>query len=305
MKKILITGAKGFLGSNTVKYFKASGYETYGIGHGNISNENLKKIGLDYWQTNDVSIQAILKFRQRFDVIVHCGGSGSVNFSLEHTNEDFNSTVDGTLEVLEYIKKHNPNVHLIYPSSPAVQGEHPNSPIKEEYIGKPTSPYGYHKKIAEDLCQSYSKEFDLNISVVRLFSLYGKGLRKQLLWDACEKISNSVDEVIFWGTGNETRDFIHINDVLRLFDSLQRKNDKFLIINGGTGIRHTVRTIVEMLRDTINPSINIIFNHKVNKGNPSYYCADVNKLERYGFKAKINLEHELKNYVDWVKSLDD
>ena len=305
MKKILITGAKGFLGSNTVKYFKASGYKTYGIGHGSISNDNLKRMGLDYWQKDDVSMSAILRFKQTFDVIVHCGGSGSVKFSQEHTNEDFKRTVDGTLEVLEYIKIYNSNAHLIYPSSPAVQGEHPNMPIKEEYIGEPVSPYGYHKKIAEDLCESYSKEFDLNITIVRIFSLYGNGLKKQLLWDACEKISNSSNEVIFWGTGNETRDFIHINDVLSLFDSVLRINNKFIIINGGTGIKYTVQSVVEMIRDIINSHIKISFNNQTNKGNPLYYLADTNKLERHGFKAKKNLKQEIKNYIKWVKHLDD
>ncbi len=305
MKKILVTGAKGFLGSNTVKYFKASGYETFGLGHGNISNDNLKKIGLDYWIKDDVSVKAILKFKQSFDVVVHCAGSASVNFSLKHTNEDFDRTVNGTLEVLEYIKTYNSNTHLIYPSSPAVQGEHPDSPIKEEYVGEPASPYGYHKKIAEDLCQSYSKEFDLNVSIVRLFSLYGNGNKKQLLWDACKKISKSRDEVIFLGTGNETRDFIHISDVLNLFDSIIRRNDKFLVINGGTGIKFTVRSVVEMLKDIINTNIRISFNNQVNQGNPLYYWADMNKLITYDFIAIKKLNEELKSYVEWVKSLDD
>ena len=262
MKKILITGAKGFLGSNTVEYFKALGYETYGIGHGNISIDNLKKTGPDYWIEDDVSAKAISKFKQIFDVIVHCAGSASVNFSLKYTNEDFDRTVNGTLEVLKYIKTYNLNAHLIYPSSPAVQGEHPDLPIKEEYIGEPVSPYGHHKKIAEDLCKSYSSEFDLNISIVRLFSLYGNGNKKQLLWDACKKISNSRDEVTFLGTGNETRDFIHISDVLNLFDIVIRRNDKFLIINGGTGIKSTVKSVVEMLREIINTNVKISFNNQ-------------------------------------------
>ncbi len=305
MKKILITGAKGFLGSNTVKYFKDSGYETYGIGHGSISNDKLKKIGLDYWINDGVSIKTILKFKQSFDVIVHCAGGASVNFSLKHTNDDFEKTVSGTREVLEYIKTYNSNAHLIYPSSPAVQGEHPDMPIKEEYIGEPTSPYGYHKKIAEDLCESYSKEFDLNISIVRLFSLYGNGNKKQLLWDACKKISNARDEVIFMGTGNETRDFIHITDALNLFDNIIKKRDKFLIINGGTGIKFTVKDVVEMLREIINTNIKISFTNQVNEGNPLYYWADMHKLISYGFKAKKNLKQELKNYVAWVKCSDD
>tara|TARA_A100001011_G_scaffold396387_1_gene494101 strand:- start:3743 stop:4660 length:918 start_codon:yes stop_codon:yes gene_type:complete len=305
LKKILITGAKGFLGSYTVKHFKALGYETYGIGHNVKSKPNTKQAELDYWIEDNVSIKAILEFQKSFDVIIHCAGSGSVSYSLEHPDGDFEKTVDGTLEVLEYIKIYNPKAQLIYPSSPAVQGEHPDKPINEEYIGKPASPYGYHKKIVEELCQSYSKEFGLNISIIRLFSIYGNGLKKQLLWDACKKVCNAKDEVIFWGTGKETRDFIHISDVLSLFEFLVRKNSKYLLINGGSGTKYTVRKVVEMIRDLLCCNVSINFDNQVNRGNPMYYWADTKKLDSYGYTIKKNLNQELKNYIEWVKSLDD
>lgn len=307
MKKILITGAKGFLGSNVSKYFKALGYETYGIGHGGLSTDESKEIGLDYWKKDNVSISAILEFNQIFDVIVHCGGSGSVGFSVEHPYDDFKKTVDGTLEVLEYMRVHNPNAHLIYPSSPAVQGEHPDEPIKEEYIGKPASPYGYHKKIAEDLCQSYSEKFALRVSIVRLFSVYGNGLKKQLLWDACNKILNSENEVLFWGTGEETRDFIHVDDVVLLFDKILEVNNSFMIINGGTGIKYTINQIVELIRNYLKKDIKIEFNNQVNIGNPQYYWANIEKLEKIEFCDFLEFEDGLKEYILWFRKevLDD
>jgi UDP-glucose 4-epimerase len=304
-KKILITGAKGFLGSNVAKYFKNLRYETYGIGHGGLSVKESKEIGLDYWKKDDISIKAILEFNQTFDVIVHCGGSGSVGFSVEYPYDDFKKTVDGTLEILEYIRLYNQKAHLIYPSSPAVQGECKDKPITEEYIGKPASPYGYHKKIAEDLCQSYSEKYDLRVSIVRLFSVYGNGLRKQLLWDACIKLLSAKTEAIFWGTGEETRDFIHINDVVVLFEKLLEKHSGFLIVNGGTGVKHTIENVVEMIRDLINPNIDIKFNNQTNIGNPIYYWADVERLKKYDFDAKVPFEDGLSEFVSWVKDLDD
>lgn len=304
-KKVLITGSKGFLGSNIAKHFKNLGYKTYGIGHGGLSVDESKEIGLDYWKKDDVSIKSILEFEQTFDAIVHCGGSGSVGFSIEHPYEDFKKTVDGTLEILEYMRVYNLNAHLIYPSSPAVQGEHPDTPIQEDYIGKPSSPYGYHKKIAEDLCQSYSEKYNLKVSVIRLFSVYGNGLKKQLLWDACHKIKNSDSQVIFWGTGAETRDFVHIDDVFLLVDVLLKQDEKFILINGGSGIKFSIKYVVEMIRDLMNPLVGIIFNNQANIGNPIYYWADTQKLQKYGFKANRNLEQEIKSYVEWVKVLDD
>ena len=88
MKKILITGAKGFLGSNVSQFFKERGYQTYGIGHGSLSIKESQSIGLDYWQSGDISIKAILEFKQLFDIIIHCGGSGSVGFSIENPYQD-------------------------------------------------------------------------------------------------------------------------------------------------------------------------------------------------------------------------
>jgi len=302
-KNILVTGAKGFLGSNVCKHFKENGYTTYGIGHGGLSVEESKEIGLDYWKKDDISISSILEFNQTFDVIVHCGGSGSVGFSVEHPYDDFKKTVDGTLEVLEYMRLYNQDAHLIYPSSPAAQGECKDKPIKEDYTGKPASPYGYHKKIAEDLCQSYSEKYDLKVSIIRLFSLYGIGLKKQLLWDAYNKIKDANLEVVFWGTGEETRDFIHIDDVIYIIEKLLDKNEKFIVINGGTGIKHTIKDVVGMIKNLVNKDIEIMFNNQVNIGNPIYYWADVSKLNENNFIIKEKFEDGLKDSIKWMDKL--
>ena len=303
MKKILITGAKGFIGSNVAKHFKNVGFTTYGIGHGDLFVDECCAIGLDSWYKSDVSIQTIKDINQVFDVIVHCGGSGSVGLSVENPYEDFKKTVDGTLEVLEYMRLYNKDAHLIYPSSPAVQGECPDKPIKEEYVGKPLSPYGYHKKIAEDLCRSYSDKYDIKISVIRFFSVYGNGLRKQLLWDACNKIIKAGHKVIFWGTGNETRDFIHLNDVLNIFKSVMNIDEKYIVINGGSGEKHTVREVVLLIRELLQSDCNIEFNNRANEGNPMYYWADTAKLDATGYTNKTALLDGLKNYIEWIKTI--
>ena len=301
-KRILITGAKGFLGSNIAKHFKSLGYETHGIGHGSLSVAESNEIGLDYWKQGDISTDSIAELNQIFDLIIHCGGSGSVGFSIENPYEDFKKTVNGTLEVLEYMRLYNPKAHLIYPSSPAVQGEHPTSPINEEYTGNPVSPYGYHKKMTEDLCRSYSEMFGLKISVIRLFSVYGIGLKKQILWDACHKITDATDDVEFWGTGNEIRDFIHIDDVISIIKELINVEDRFTIVNGGTGKSYTIKHIVEMIKSLLQKNLEIHFNQKVNLGNPVYYCADTTKLKTLGIKITKDLEQEIAQYISWANT---
>ena len=303
MKRILITGAKGFLGSNTARYFKNLGYLTYGLGHGDLLVDECSETGLDYWYKSNICIDAIKEINVVFDVIVHCGGSGSVGFSVEYPYDDFKKTVDGTLEVLEYIRIYNPNTHLIYPSSPAVQGECIDEPIKESYVGKPASPYGYHKKIAEDLCQSYSSKYDLKISIVRLFSVYGNGLKKQLLWDACSKIKNKKIETIFWGTGDETRDFIHIDDVVKIFEKLLYVENKYMVINGGTGEKTSIKSVVNKIKKLLNSETKIRFNQQIDEGNPIYYRASTEKLKKILNSDMKTVDKGFAEYVNWVKCI--
>ena len=303
MKKILITGAKGFIGSHVVRHFKNLGYQTYGIGHGDLLVEECEEMGLDYWYKTDVLVQSIKEINQKFDLIVHCGGSGSVGFSVEHPYEDFKKTVDGTLEVLEYIRLYNPNVHFIYPSSPAVQGECEDEPIKEDYVGKPASPYGYHKKIAEDLAQSYSDKYAIKVSIIRLFSVYGNGLEKQLLWDASHKLLKSEEKVEFWGTGEETRDFIHVSDVLKIMESLTTVDDRFTIVNGGTGVKYSIKEVVTMIKALLSSLSKIEFNQQVNEGNPIYYWADIEKLKTVYTGSPKSFEEGLLEYIGWIKKI--
>lgn len=302
-KKVLITGAKGFLGKNIASHHKKLGFETYGIGHGDLSVKECKSSGLDYWIKSEITVQSLKDLNQTFDLIIHCGGSGSVGFSVEFPYEDFKKTVNGTLEVLEYMRLYNTDAQLIYPSSPAVQGEHPDIPIKEDYIGKPASPYGYHKKIAEDLCRSYSEKYGLTVKIIRLFSVYGNGLQKQLLWDACQKLLLNNPCVEFWGTGCETRDFIHINDVLSLFDTVVTTKDRFMIINGGSGVKYKIKDVIELIKKTLASTSAIHFNNQTNPGNPIYYCADTTQLNLLNWKSTVSFEDGVKKYVTWINQL--
>lgn len=303
MKKVLITGIKGFLGRNIAKHFSQLGYETYGVGHGTITRKECEAIGLKYWSESEITIGTLKGLNQKFDLIFHCGGSGSVGFSIENPYEDFKKTVDGTLEVLEYMRLYNADAQLIYPSSPAVQGEHPDSPIKEEYVGKPTSPYGYHKKIAEDLCRSYSEKYNLSVKIIRLFSVYGDGLKKQLLWDAYRKLLHCHHKAEFWGTGTETRDFIHIHDVLSLIDIVIAQQERLIIINGASGIKYTVAEVIDLIKKNLYSLCETNFNNQVNIGNPIYYWADMTKSNALNWTPKISFDEGVKSYVKWAKNV--
>ncbi|PTS93024.1 epimerase, partial [Pedobacter sp. HMWF019] len=303
MKKVLVTGAYGFLGRNVAREFKKNGYYVAGIGHGKWHSDQFNKWGLDHWYESTITFEALLNINEKFDLIVHCGGSGSVAFSRDNPYEDYQKSVQSTISVLEYIRLQNPGCKFIYPSSPAVQGNLGNVPIKENMIEVPVSPYGFHKRIAEDLCLSYCKNFNISIGIIRYFSIYGEGLQKQLLWDACKKINKSTS-VVFFGTGEETRDWIHISDAVSLLYIFAQDLKGYHVINGGSGITISIHQIVDFLNKQFDPQATISFNGVTKEGDPVHFWADVSKAKLIGWEPKMDIWKGLENYVTYFKNLN-
>lgn len=300
---ILITGAYGFLGRNVSKEFKknADNYVA-GIGHGKWDNEEYSKWGLDDWHETTITFEALLNINKKFDIIVHCGGSGSVGFSWENPYEDFQKSVQSTLSLLEFIRLQNPGCKFIYPSSPAVQGNLGHVQIKEDMVATPVSPYGFHKKIAEEICLSYHHNFKIDIGIIRYFSIYGSGLQKQLLWDACKKINKS-DEVVFFGTGNETRDWIHVSDAASLLYKFSQNLTGYDVINGGTGVETNINKIVNYLCEYMGKSVSVNFNGAIKEGDPLHFWANIEKGNKLGWKPNVAIQEGLKDYVNFFKSI--
>jgi UDP-glucose 4-epimerase len=304
MKKVIVTGAYGFLGRNTALKFKQNNFKVYACGHGKWQNNEQEQWGIDSWIEGDVSLELLHKFNLQPDIIVHCAGSGSVRLSLEDPAADFHKTVSSTLNVLDFIRISSPGTKLIYPSSAAVYGEHINAKISTHESLNPASPYGVHKKIVEELCSSYHYHFGINVAIVRFFSIYGPGLKKQLLWDASNKFINQIGDAEFWGTGNETRDWLYISDASELLYVNAVSPSHFSIMNGGSGVKYTLKTILSMLKSELYINKNVVsFNNVVRVGDPRFYHADITEAMQLDWFAKIDLEEGLKKYVKWFKSV--
>ena len=302
-KSVLVTGGFGFLGRAAAYRFKSQGYRVVGVGNGRWDSSEARLRGFDTWLDAGVSMASLLTLDEKFDVIVHCAGNGSVGYSLTNPLQDFKKTVDGTAELLEYVRLYNPSALVVYPSSAGVYGAKNDYPIKESDPLTPLSPYGYNKKIVEDLCESYSNVYGIRVAIVRFFSIYGAGLTKQLLWDACNKLADSRDEVVFWGTGEETRDWISIEDAIELILKISACTDRYMVINGASGVRVTVRTVLEMLRYELGKDTNIVFNNTVKPGDPVFFHADITRAVQLGWAPAVSLQEGIKHYVTWFKGL--
>ena len=122
------------------------------------------------------------------DLVFHLAGGSAVGPSLNAPFEDFMRTTGTTARLLEWLRTHSPRSKLIVASSAAVYGDTHGAPADETRPPSPVSPYGFHKLMMEQLCQEYSQVFGLETAVLRMFSVYGEGLRKQLLWDCGVKL---------------------------------------------------------------------------------------------------------------------
>ncbi len=298
--KILVTGAAGFVGRHVARTAARAGHTVVGIGNGSWSKEEWRAFGLSDWRACPVTIDNLMTYSGQPDVIFHCAGSGSVPFSLSYPFQDYQRTVATTHATLEYIRLVHPEAKLVLPSSAGVYGNAPVIPIPVLSPTRPASPYGTHKLIAEKLTESYCANFGVCGTVVRLFSVYGTGLRKQLLWDACGKITSG--DLVFAGTGEEMRDWLHIEDAAALLLEASLHADVDCpTVNGGTGKANSISQVVGTLCDALGAVHGPVFSGVSRGGDPTRYEADMSDTSGWNWRPERHLETEVRNYAKWFK----
>lgn len=298
MNSALVIGAYGFVGRHVARALARRGVGVAAIGHGAWGRGEWRDWGIADWHQADITLETLKTYGGTPDAIFHCAGSGAVTFSMSHPFQDFERTVTTTLAILEYMRTERYNSVLVLPSSAAVYGRVCEMPITTATPLAPVSPYGLHKKLAEDICRSYGQHFGLRCAIVRLFSIYGIGLRKQLLWDACTKLAKGTSQ--FAGTGRETRDWLHVEDASELMiRACEHASAACPIANGGTGEATPIIVIIEQIAETLSITANLSFSGASRPGDPQHYRADMREAEAWGWKAKRCLQDEVRAYARW------
>ena len=302
-KIILITGAHGFIGRHLALFLSNQGARVYGVGHGSWDKTEWKSWGLLEWHTCNITLDNLILHGSIPDIIFHCGSGSSVPFSISNPMQDFEKSLNSTVAVLNFMRLKCSSSRLVLLSSAAVYGDTKNGPISENEPLNPLSPYGLHKKIKEELCVFYSKLYKLNIAIVRFFSVYGPGMRKQLLWETCNSLLK--EQKIFSGTGLETRDWIHIHDVVSLLILASNySNTKVPIINGGTGKATAVKDIVNLLAKIFKfPQPK--FSGIERKGDPLHMQADIANVKSWAWIPKYSWDNGVKEYAEWFRQINE
>lgn len=295
--KVLITGAAGFLGSHICQYFLQQKVSVYALGRLWSSSEMLMRFrGLCGILEVDLPSPRLAEVLAEItpDMIVHCASSASVPLSMGDPLSDLRQSVGIFSEVLDAVRLYSPNSTVALLSSAAVYGQPKQLPTSELERENPVSPYGYHKWLSELLAREYSEIFGVKTLVLRIFSAYGERLYKQVVYDILKRISTPGDNpILLFGTGQETRDFIHAQDISRALFTLliQGKIGTYNIASGNPASIATVASLLSKFAPHSHP---IIFNGISRPGDPDCWHANISKLTETGFVPSITLENGLE-----------
>jgi UDP-glucose 4-epimerase len=307
-----VTGAHGFIGRHVSRALADIGLTIAGIGHGAWPILGARNAGVTHWLNADITsgnLSTLARLSGFPDVVVHLAGGSSVGSAIAQPHEDFMRTVKSTIELFDWLREQSPETKVVAASTAAVYGVTAEGPISESAPLKPYSPYGFHKSMMEAICDSYGASFGIRSVVVRLFSVYGSGLRKQLLWDLCTKLRENDERVTLGGTGNELRDWVAVSDVAhaisRIASLASVDTPKF---NVGTGIATPVsdvaKHVVTAWCGDAAPRTQIEFSGESRRGDPYSLVALPRKLSSVGIDCTSKAFDGITNYVKWFKSVN-
>lgn len=293
--KILVIGSKGFIGSHCVSYFKLQGHDVL---HADVVQHS--ESGYTCLDPRNTAFDGLFN-NQNFDICINASGSAHVGFSFENPTVDFELNVLNVHKILVAIRGLNPSCRLINFSSAAVYGNPEKLPIREDQTRNPLSPYGFHKLQSEYILKEYHRFFGIGTASLRIFSAYGPGLKKQLFWDLYQK-AKAGNTVELFGSGNESRDFIYIADLLTAIDAVVRhasfNGDCY---NIASGTETTIRDVVETFYSHLNPDIQVRFSGIHKPGDPDNWRADISALKTLGFTPKWELKDGLFETAAWLR----
>jgi UDP-glucose 4-epimerase len=284
-KRILLTGSRGFIGSYAMAIFKAKGYEVRG--YDIIDGEDI------------VNIEKLRKVSDEFkpQVIVHFAGQVYLKPSLDNPQKDAVTNIVGMLNVLEVARQHN--CLVIFSSSGAIYGSNDRSNISETHDPEPVSPYGVSKWAAERYVQLYNYLYKVPFVIFRFSSVYGKGRAKTSVNLIADKAVHN-DVIKITGSGMQTRDFTHVSDVVEAVRMAVNEEIPCGIYNVGTGVSTSINGLVSILEQLLNKKLVTQYVEEV-KADPPKNDFNIEKISRYGFKAKTSLRDGLSNLIEELK----
>ncbi|MCD4799462.1 MAG: NAD-dependent epimerase/dehydratase family protein [Methanosarcinales archaeon] len=293
---ILVTGGAGFIGSHIAEYFASAGHNVTILD--NLStgySRNIPKSNNITFIEGDICAQAtVTKAAKGADYVFHHAALVSVPLSCQKPADAFNINTLGTLNVLQASLDASV-IKVIIASSAAVYGNNPILPKREDMLPEPASPYAISKLDCEYLAHMFYINHGLRTTCLRYFNVYGPRQDPNSTYAAAIPIFLSRawagEDLLIYGDGGQTRDFVHVLDVVRANVAAMEHGDGG-VFNVATGASVTIRELAEMIVNTTGTGVGIVHEDK-RVGDVRDSRADVEKIAGW-WRSEIELAEGLK-----------
>ena len=310
MKKLLVTGAAGFIGSNMVDYLiKNTSDEIVGVDNFDNGTKNKQFINLlaeknpRFHFLNENFTNSDL---DNVDVVFHFAATPRVAYSVEEPFLTNQNNVTNTLKLLDNCVK-NKVGRFIFSSSSSVYGDVENFPTTEEEPKSPKSPYALQKLIIEEYCRLYSSLYGLDTVSLRYFNVFGPNQHADNAYATviCAWIKGFIrnEEIRLDGTGEQSRDFSFVEDVCQANHLVSINGDDFcgdtfnVAQNGNTNLNE----IMEMIKKNSKNNPKVV-KKDFRLGDVFKTHASIEKLEKINFSPKISVEKGIELTYNWYES---
>ena len=306
-QKILITGGSGFIGSAITKYLVNMGnhvtvYDNNSRGKMRRLSKVMSKINFKKGDIRDY--KKLKSIPGNFDTVIHLAYVNGTKFFYKKPFEILDIAVNGFLNILKFSKERKIKNFYLASSSEVYQNplRYPTDEkemLKIPDIHNPRYSYGGGKIFSELYGIHYAKKYFKKFVIFRPHNVYGKDMGNEHVIpefiNRFKKIGNKKKFLIY-GTGNEIRSFIHIEDFINGFDKIFNKGRNLEIYNIGTSEKVKISYLAHTIGEIFNKKIQL-FKTKLFKGSPSKRCPDIGKIKKLGFKQGISLREGLKKVI--------
>lgn len=316
-KKVLVTGGAGFIGSHVAEFLLARGDDVVIVDEMNdyydvrIKEANLRILRDGYPDNNRLSIyrcdicdaDKMLSIfqKERPKWVCHLAARAGVRPSIADPFVYIHSNIRGTTQLMELSHKFGVK-NFVFASSSSVYGGSKNTFFSEdEIVDNPVSPYAASKKACELLAYTYHHLYNLNVSGLRFFTVYGpRGRPDMAPFKFIDRVSRGL-EIQQFGNGSSSRDYTYISDIV---DGVVRAIDrpyKYEVFNLGKGSGTSLSEFINLVQKHVEKKA-IIRVLKDQAGDVPYTCANVNKADvLLGYNAKVPFEEGIRRTVQWYR----
>lgn len=299
----LITGSSGFIGQNLISALRKDGHKTIGI---DLNKPNY--IFPDKFIKQSFCDLDYLKLLKKIDVIIHLAANGGVPKSVKDPIGTLNTNLIGFVNLLENLKtlKKVPSIKVIYASSGGTVVGDSEKLITEDSRPRPKSPFGISKYCSEMFSNFYEKNYSLDLIGLRFTNVYGPMMdQKPNFISKLMLCSLNNEQLNIYGDGNQSRDFIYVEDVVQSI-MLASISPYKGILQIGSGTNISINEIIKKLSDT-NIAKVPSFNYQEIRTEDVIHvrCCCKKAFEKIGFKSKTNIENGLKETYLWFKNFSN